>query len=203
MKMAVYKSSPEYDAYKKYLEEFKTKHTASRESSSNSCLLEFSTGAEDMRSRSVNQSSTSTRSSTHKYGAPMSDSTINSEELNSFAMGSNRAGQSYPAESTCPATQPLRGSNSFYITDPSSPISASPWSAALHQKGETHFPSSNASEFSPASLPPIKPVGPASTLDRLVQPFSPTQQPMDVRPLPSFVALLRAAELARSTHSFE
>jgi poly-D-alanine transfer protein DltD len=40
-KMAEYKKSPEYDAYQKYLEEFKTKHAASSKGSLNSGLVLF------------------------------------------------------------------------------------------------------------------------------------------------------------------
>jgi hypothetical protein len=40
-KMIEYKKSPEYDAYQKYLEEFKTKHTPSRKGPLNSRLSVF------------------------------------------------------------------------------------------------------------------------------------------------------------------
>lgn len=203
-KIAEYKKSPEYDAYQKYLKEFKTKHTASRKGSLNSCLLVFRnprvTDAEDKLFRSETQTSTSTRSSTHEYGDQSSNCIVSSAELNSFAIGHDRAEPSYRSESTSPATHSLTVLNSPRIADPSSPVSASPWSATLHQEGP-FFPFGNAPEFSQVSVRPVQSLGlDSSALQRLAQIPSPTQQPTEFRPPSSLAALVRAAELARIAH---
>jgi hypothetical protein len=194
-KIAEYKKSPEYDAYQKYLKEFKTQHTASRKGSLNSCLLLFRnprvTDAGDKLFRSETQTSTSTRSSTHEYGDQSSNSIVSSAELNSFAIGSNRAELSYRPESTSPATHSLTELKSPRIADPSSPVSASPWSATLHQERP----------FSQVSVRPVQSLGlDSSALERLAQVSSPTQQPTEFRPPSSLAALVRAAELARIAH---
>ncbi|KAF2185117.1 hypothetical protein K469DRAFT_779923 [Zopfia rhizophila CBS 207.26] len=135
--LAEYKKTPQYDAYQKYLEEFKAKHAAPQK------------GVEGKRSKLETETSTSTRSSSHEQGDRPTNRRVSSAQSDPFSMGHHRAESSppmssgarlpgvhsYPSKSDSPATHPLSGLNSPRMADHYSPLSASPRSATLHKEG--------------------------------------------------------------------
>jgi hypothetical protein len=148
---------------------------------------------------SKTQTCTPTRSSAHEYGGRSSNSIISSDESNPIESGRNRENHTYPSsEVVPPAAHSLTELNSPGVADPGSPISVSPWSAALHQRGGPLFLSNNAPISSQALLPPVQSFDPApSALNRLAQFSSPTQRPIAFHPPSSFAAVRGAGELAR------
>jgi hypothetical protein len=142
---------------------------------------------------SETQTCTPTRSSAHEYGGRSSNNMISLDESNPIESGHNRENHTYPSEVVSPATHSLTGLNSPGVADPGSPVSVSPWSAALHQRGGPLFLSNNAPVSTQALLPPVQSFDPAPfALNRLAPFSSPTQKPIAFHPPSSFAAVTRA-----------
>lgn len=159
--LAEYKKTPQYEAYQRYLEEFKAKHSAppKGEYLAHPRLHRITVviGAEGKRSKLETETSTSTRSSSHEQVDRLSGRRVSSTQSDPFAMGHYRSESSppvaptrlpsaplYPSKSTSPATHPLSALNSPRMTDQYSPLSASPRSATLQKE--------NSYEFQPSAL---------------------------------------------------
>lgn len=127
--LAEYKKTPQYEAYQKYLEEFRAKHNAPTK--------------EGKRSKLETETSTSTRASSHDQ----TDRAMNrrlSTAVHEPTNGQHVRGSTppagptrlppaplYPSKPTSPASHPLSGFNSPRTGELYSPISASPHSSAL------------------------------------------------------------------------
>ncbi|PSN65557.1 hypothetical protein BS50DRAFT_589950 [Corynespora cassiicola Philippines] len=166
--LAEYKKTPQFEAYQKYLEEFKAKHAAPPKgvSSKYRFLVRRNVGlagAEGKRSKLETEASTSTRSSSHEQGdrntstSSLSNRRVSSTQSDVFPGSQYRSessppigparlpsGPSYPSKSTSPATHSLSGLNSPRVADQYSPLSASPRSASLHKE--------NSHEMHPSAL---------------------------------------------------
>lgn len=144
--LAEYKKTPQYEAYQKYLEEFKAKHNAPTKGWSYPELQIFSnrivTIPEGKRSKLETETSTSTRASSYEQqqerAMNMRLSTAVPDPLggqhvrgSTPPIGPTRlpAGPSYPSKPASPASHPLSGFNSPRSGELYSPITVSPHSA--------------------------------------------------------------------------
>ena len=181
--LAEYKKTPQYEAYQKYLEEFRAKHNAPTKGWFYPERSTFSNGIvtipEGKRSKLETETSTSTRASSHDQqhdrAANRRLSTAMSDPLQQVRgstppIGPARlpAGPSYPSKPTSPATHPLSGFNSPRSNELYSPVTASPHSAlprdapyesTAHQLGRdirgNHEPSASyPSAYMQPHLPP-------------------------------------------------
>ncbi|KAF1845738.1 uncharacterized protein K460DRAFT_405978 [Cucurbitaria berberidis CBS 394.84] len=130
--LAEYKKTPQFEAYQKYLEDFRAKHAAATK--------------EGKRSKLETETSTSTRSGSHDQHERAMNRRMSSAQSDSFATGQQRldqsppigparlpTGPSYSSKPTSPITQSLPGLQSprpggYYS------VSASPRSAALQKE---------------------------------------------------------------------
>ncbi|PVI00374.1 hypothetical protein DM02DRAFT_655464 [Periconia macrospinosa] len=146
--LAEYKKTPQYEAYQKYLEEFKAKHAAPQK--------------EGKRSKIDNEAIASTRSSSHEnhqaYGdrVPSRRISLVPERSHSGGQQSSESsppvgptrlpqGPPHPPKSASPATHSISGFNSPRMNE-YSPMSASPRSATLQKENsfETSYSSAIA-----------------------------------------------------------
>ncbi|KAJ4987173.1 HMG box protein [Stagonosporopsis vannaccii] len=131
--LAEYKKTAQYEAYQKYLEEFRAKHNAPTKV----------TDPEGKRSKLETETSTSTRASSHdqteravnrRLSAAVTDP-LGAQHVRGSTppAGPTRlpAGPLYPSKPTSPASHPLSGFNSPRSGELYSPISASPHSNAV------------------------------------------------------------------------
>ncbi|KAH7072984.1 hypothetical protein BKA63DRAFT_55193 [Paraphoma chrysanthemicola] len=141
--LAEYKKTPQYEAYQKYLEEFKAKHAVPTKGA----YHHFSplphselNWAEGKRSKLETETSTSTRSSSHDQHERAANRRLSSVDHHAIGqqisdvsppIGPARlpAAPAFPLKATSPATQSMSTFNSPRTADPYSPISASPRSA--------------------------------------------------------------------------
>jgi hypothetical protein len=148
--LAEYKKTPHFEAYQKYLEDFKAKHSVPTKG-----LLPLSvnfyygllTGVEGKRSKLETETSTSTRAGSNdmERNANRSLSSIQPEPTAiiqqrqdpSQPIGPSRlpAGPSQSSKPTFPTNRSLSGFNSPRSGEQFSPVSASPRSAALQREG--------------------------------------------------------------------
>jgi len=140
--LAEYKKTQQYEAYQKYLEEFRAKHNAPTK--------------EGKRSKLETETSTSTRASSHdqteratnrRFSTAMTDPLGGPHASGTPPIGPSRlpAAPSYPPKPTSPASHPLSGFNSPRSGELYSPASASPRSIALprdasFESTSTHLP---------------------------------------------------------------
>lgn len=177
--LAEYKKTSEFEAYQKYLEDFKIKHAAPQKGTipginRNKPRNSWVTGVvEGKRSKLETDTSVSTRSSSHEQGdRSFSNRRISSAHSDPFAISSHisessppvgparlPSAPSFPSESTSPATHPLSRLNSPRMGDQYSPLSASPRSATLHKEGSYEFQPSSLGRDSRSdpSLPHLSP----------------------------------------------
>ncbi|KAF2785589.1 hypothetical protein K505DRAFT_369017 [Melanomma pulvis-pyrius CBS 109.77] len=137
--LAEYKKTPQFDAYQKYLEEFKAKHGAP------------SKGVDGKRTKLETETSTSTSGGWNRSDEQVDrhpNTRVGSAQLDAFALGHHGtdlsppigplrlpSGPSYPSTSTSPVARPLSRLNSPRMHDQYSPSSAvSPRSATLHKE---------------------------------------------------------------------
>ncbi|KAF2684839.1 hypothetical protein K458DRAFT_301407 [Lentithecium fluviatile CBS 122367] len=132
--LAEYKKTVQYDAYQKYLEEFKAKHAAPTK--------------DGKRSKLETETSISTRSSSNDQAERAAAiRRVSSAQTDPFSApqraeasppaGPARlpSGPTNPSKSSSPAAYSLSGFNSPRTGDRYSPLSASPRSASLHKEG--------------------------------------------------------------------
>jgi hypothetical protein len=140
--LADYKKTPQYDAYQKYLEDFRTKHsvpTKGQSFSYSSLSVTGLTGSEGKRSKLETETTTSTRSSSHDKYERTASRRFSSVQPEIFATGHQSseasppigpaplpAGPSFSSKPTSPTSLPLSTLNSPRIGGHYSPISASP-----------------------------------------------------------------------------
>lgn len=147
--LAEYKKTPQYEAYQKYLEDFKAKHNAPTKglfthkvpTSSNRLV----TIPEGKRSKLETETTTSTRGSSNEQNERAMNrrfsTNVTETPAGDHSTGSTPpimparlpAGPSYPSKPTSPASHSLSGFNSPRSNELYSPISASPRSNALHR----------------------------------------------------------------------
>ncbi|KAH6612571.1 hypothetical protein C7974DRAFT_80575 [Boeremia exigua] len=138
--LAEYKKTIQYEAYQKYLEEFRAKHNAPTK--------------EGKRSKLETETSTSTRASSHdqteravnrRLSAAVTD-LLPGQHVRGSTPPAGPArypmGPLYPAKPTSPASHPLSGFNSPRSTELYSPVAASPHSNAVPRDAPFE-PSSN------------------------------------------------------------
>lgn len=140
--LADYKKTPQYEAYQKYLEEFKAKHAVPTKGQSPP-LKRLSrtklTVLEGKRSKLEPELSNSPRSNSHDQheravnrrlssGQPDTSASSHAVAENSPPVGPARlpAGPSFTAKPTSPASYPLSGLSSPRVADQYSPMSVSP-----------------------------------------------------------------------------
>jgi hypothetical protein len=158
-----YKKTPQYEAYQKYLEDFKAKHAAPQKgkfplppSTISRKRVTVVTGIEGKRSKLETETTTSTRSSSHEQADRSSGRRISSTQSDPFAAGHFHSESSppvgparlpsaplYSTKSTSPATHPISVLNSPRMGEQYSPLSASPRSATLHKENSYDFQPSN------------------------------------------------------------
>ncbi|KAF2644297.1 hypothetical protein P280DRAFT_547097 [Massarina eburnea CBS 473.64] len=133
--LAEYKKTPQFEAYQRYLEDFKAKHAAPQK--------------EGKRSKLETETTTSTQSSGQELipqqpGPPVRRvSTVQDQQPGHYRsessppVGPQRlpSGPSHPSKSNSPAGHSLSGFNSPRMSEHYSPISTSPRSATLHKEG--------------------------------------------------------------------
>ncbi|OAL06761.1 hypothetical protein IQ06DRAFT_3492 [Phaeosphaeriaceae sp. SRC1lsM3a] len=145
--LAEYKKTPQYEAYQKYLEDFKAKHAVPTKGQPP--LHTFLTGLEltrpeGKRSRLETETSTSTRSSSHDQNERPTSKKTGSTQLDPSASAASIArsesspstgparlptGSSFSSKPTSPISQTPSTFSSMRTADHYSPISASPRSA--------------------------------------------------------------------------
>ncbi|KAF2499378.1 hypothetical protein BU16DRAFT_269122 [Lophium mytilinum] len=137
--LAEYKKTPQYDAYQKYLEEFKAKHATPAKKGKRSKL-------------ETETSISTTRSSSNDVPERPPNRRLSSGLLEGYPLGHQRSGSSpptgpqrppmpqYPTNSSSPATYPLASFNSPRPTDHYSPMSASPRSANPQRETFDYYP---------------------------------------------------------------
>lgn len=129
--LAEYKKTPQYEAYQKYLEEFRAKHPPK--------------GAEGKRSKIDPERTRSTRSKSPEHTDRLSSrrfSVTNSEPISAVESRaestppfvSRLGGRPQAVSTTSPAIASLQGFNSPRFPDQYSPLSASPRSGTLHKE---------------------------------------------------------------------
>ncbi|PVH92977.1 hypothetical protein DM02DRAFT_542433 [Periconia macrospinosa] len=160
-----YKKTPQYEAYQKYLEEFKAKHAAPQKGKSKSDLAAWRpalTVVEGNRSKTESDTVASTRSSSHENYQPCGDRahgrhiSLVPERSNSGWQQSSESsppvgparlpqGPSHPPKSASPATHSMSGFISPRMNK-YSPMSTSPRSATLQKENsfETTYSSAVA-----------------------------------------------------------
>ncbi|KAH7077273.1 hypothetical protein FB567DRAFT_552804 [Paraphoma chrysanthemicola] len=141
--LAEYKKTPQYEAYQKYLEEFKAKHAVPTKGAYHHFSpLPYNelNWSEGKRSKLETETSTSTRSSSHDQHERAANRRLSSVDHHAIGqqlsdvsppIGPARlpAAPAFPPKATSPATQSMSTFNSPRTADPYSPISASPRSA--------------------------------------------------------------------------
>jgi len=151
--LAEYKKTPQYDAYQKYLEEFKAKHAAPPK------------GTESKRSKlepETSVSTMSTRSGSHDLAERIPNRKIGSCLLEDYSVVSQRSGSSPPTgpqkplapphtKSTSPVTYTLSSFNSPRMAEHYPPVSASLRSATLQKETSFDYSSGASSAYAPES----------------------------------------------------
>ncbi|XPS79531.1 hypothetical protein M3J09_011512 [Ascochyta lentis] len=129
--LAEYKKTPQYEAYQKYLEDFKAKHNAPTK--------------EGKRSKIETETSTSTRSNGHdehersanrRFSIAITDPSAGQQNPGTTPPSMPArlpAGPTYPSKSNSPASHSMSAFNSPRSGELYSPVSASPQSHALHR----------------------------------------------------------------------
>lgn len=192
--LADYKRTPQYEAYQKYLEDFKAKQAAPTKGPyTRYSPLEFTglTGFEGKRSKLETETSISTRSSSHDQHEQTTNRSLSTAQLDPSKAGQQRsgssppmgparlpAGPSYSSKPTSPASHPLSGISSPRVEVAHSSLSASPRSATMH-KDMMFDLSSSASVRDSRSLPDPNLSYPSMTYAH------PSQQPASTTP-PSY-----------------
>ncbi|KAF1838608.1 hypothetical protein BDW02DRAFT_362651 [Decorospora gaudefroyi] len=140
--LAEYKKTPHFDAYQKYLEDFRAKHSVPTKEGKRSKLeTEMTTstraGSLEHNDRSTNIRLGSAQPELHATGQQKHDQ--------NQTLGSSRlpAGASYSSKPTSPANRPLSGLNSPRSGEQFSPASASPRSGVTQRDGPFETPGTN------------------------------------------------------------
>lgn len=180
--LAEYKKTPQYEAYQKYLEDFKAKHAVP---------------TKGKRSRLETETSTSTRSSSHdqnerptskKTGSTQLDlsgsvaSLARSESSPSTGPGRLPAGPTYSSKPTSPISQTPSTLNSMRTADHYSPISASPRSAMFDSAVNSSSRDLRTLPDAPMPLQPsyaYPPLQTSATAPSSFVPVSRYQNPLD------------------------
>lgn len=147
--LAEYKKTSQYEAYQKYLEDFKAKHNAPTKGMFPQQLSNSSnrmvTVPEGKRSKLEPETSISTRGGSYeqndcavnrRFSTTITEAPVGQQSTGSTppAMPARLpAGPSYPSKPTSPASHPRSGFNSPRSGELYSPILASPHSNALHR----------------------------------------------------------------------
>ncbi|KAF2033793.1 hypothetical protein EK21DRAFT_108581 [Setomelanomma holmii] len=143
--LAEYKKTLQYEAYQKYLEDFKAKHTVPTKGAYHHYSpLPYSelNRSEGKRSKLESEASTSTRGSYHDHNERAANRRLSSVDRSTMGphlpeasppIGPARlpAAPQFPPKVTSPSTHSMSTFNSPRATDHYSPISASPRSAML------------------------------------------------------------------------
>jgi hypothetical protein len=162
--LADYKKTPQYDAYQKYLEDFKAKHAVPTKGQSIHHCLSVSnelTGTEGKRSKLETETSNSTRSGSHDLIERAANRRLSSvqpalssknyqQSEDSPPTGPARppAGPSFSSKSTSPASYTLSALNSPRTGGHYPPMSASPRNGVFDASPDANFP------FPIAAYPP-------------------------------------------------
>jgi len=131
--LAEYKKTPHFEAYQKYLEDFKAKHSVPTKGKRSKLDTETSTstraGSYEQNDRSINRRLSSTQPEIYASGQQKPDS--------NQPIGPSRlpAGPLYASKPTSPTNRPLSGFNSPRSGEHFSPASASPRNAPLQRDG--------------------------------------------------------------------
>ena len=181
--LAEYKKTSQYEAYQKYLEEFKAKHNAPTKGSFPSTLQTFNnelvTIQEGKRSKLETDTNTSTRASSHDQPVNRRLSAAVNDPLGGQHVGGSTpptaparlpAGPSHPSKPTSPATHPLSGFNSPRGGELYSPISASPHSATLPRDSSFDVPSNHMARDMRSNLDPSAPYHPPAYMQSHLPP---------------------------------
>lgn len=202
--LAEYKKTTQYEAYQKYLEDFKAKHAVPTKGQPP--LHTYLTGLEltrpeGKRSRLETETSTSTRSSSHDQNERPTSKKTGSAQLDPSASAASLArsesspstmparlptGPSFSSKPTSPVSQTTSTLNPMRTADHYSPISASPRSAIFDSA--VHNPSRDLRTFpdAPMSLQPPYAYSPlqtsTTTTSNTLPMVSRYQNPLDVPP---------------------
>jgi hypothetical protein len=168
--LAEYKKTPQYEAYQKYLEEFKAKHNTPSKGLSIQGLQAFSnrvvTAPEGKRSKLETETSASTRASSHEQHERTANRRLSAAVTDSLAgqyiqgnISSNGpahlpAGASHPSKPTSPASHPLSGFNSPRSGELYSPVSASSHSNAVFRDATFDYSSNHLARDSRGNQDP-------------------------------------------------
>jgi hypothetical protein len=215
--LAEYKKTPQYEAYQKYLEDFKAKHAVPTKGQlyhHNSLYSAELTGLEGKRSKLETETSTSTRSSSHDQHERAPNSRFSSAQADVSTGGHQGIeavspvgparlpiGSSFLSKSTSPASHSLSTLNSPRTGEHHSPISASPRSLMFDQSSsnilrDPRVPPDHAYPYAPLAyaLPPAQP---ASTMTPSHPLAALHQNPVD---LPSRRSVREITRLPQLTH---
>ena len=221
--LAEYKKTPQFEAYQKYLEDFRAKHAAPTKGSYSplitSCHV-IMTWSEGKRSKLETETSTSTRSSSHDQHERAMNRRTSSAQPEPSPIGYQRpelsppigparlpAGPSYSSNSTSPASRSLSGIQSPRTGDKYYSVSASPRSAALQKQSSFDMTTTASAQDSRKPLDINLPYHPSAYSESHRQPTSTTppsypypahyQPPMD---LPSRRPMRDSTRLPGLTH---
>ncbi|KAF2854648.1 hypothetical protein T440DRAFT_514540 [Plenodomus tracheiphilus IPT5] len=131
--LAEYKKTPQFEAYQKYLEDFKAKHAAPTKEGKRSKLETETSRSTRSSSRDHHERTRIRRASSIQHDMPL----VGSQKSNvSPPLGPVRlpAGPSQPSKPTSPMVYSLSGYNSPRLHDHFSPVLASPRSANMQQR---------------------------------------------------------------------
>ncbi|KAF7452107.1 NHP6B Chromatin-associated protein containing the HMG domain [Pyrenophora tritici-repentis] len=149
--LAEYKKTPHFEAYQKYLEDFKAKHSVPTKglypTASNSKRRPL-TVSEGKRSKLDTETSTSTRAGSYEQNDRSVNRRLSSTQPDAYASGQQKPDSSqstgpsrlppgplYASKPTSPINRPLSGFNSPRSGEQFSPASASPRPAPLQREG--------------------------------------------------------------------
>ena len=155
--LAEYKKTPHFEAYQKYLEDFKSKHSVPTKGLSTASVVmcrNVLTCAEGKRSKLETETTTSTRGGSNEQADPPANRRLSSIQSDAQAALQQKPdptqpippsrlppGPVYASNSTSPANIPLSGFNSPRSGEQFSPTSASPRTTVLQRDGGVYDPS--------------------------------------------------------------
>ncbi|KAL6164138.1 hypothetical protein ACJQWK_09813 [Exserohilum turcicum] len=140
--LAEYKKTPQYEAYQRYLEDFKAKHSVPTKGKRSKLDTETSTstraGSNEQNDQAANRRLSFTQPETNSITQQKPDP--------NHPVGPSRlpAGPSYTSKPTSPTNRSLSGFNSPRSGEQFSPVSASPRSANTQRDGVFEPPAANS-----------------------------------------------------------
>jgi hypothetical protein len=215
--LADYKKTPQFEAYQRYLEDFKAKHsvpTKGQYSRYTPLSITELTGLEGKRSKLETETSTSTRSSSHdrherapnrRLSSVQPDPSIAAQygSETSPPIGPARlpAGSTFSSKTMSPAAHPLSTLSSPRVGEHYSPMSASPRTAVFDTSStnparDPRIPAEPTYTYPPTYSHPAS-QQPASTTPPAYALVSRFQNPMD---LPSRRSMRESTRLPPLTH---